>query len=27
MEKPVNGMNSPSEVGQRLIDQPEHPRW
>ena len=25
MEKPLDGMNSPSEVGQRLIDQPEHP--
>lgn len=25
MEKPLDGMNSPSGIGQRLIDQPEHP--
>ena len=25
MEKPVDGMNTRSEVGHRLIDQPEHP--
>ena len=25
MEKPVDGMNSPSEVGQRIIDKPELP--
>ena len=25
MEKPVDGMNLPSEVGQRIIDKPELP--
>ena len=25
MEKPVDGMNLPSEVGQRAIDKPELP--
>jgi hypothetical protein len=25
MEKPVDGMNLPTEVGQRIIDKPELP--
>ncbi len=25
MEKPLDGMNLPSEVGQRIIDKPELP--
>lgn len=26
MEKPVDGMNLPSEIGERVIDKPELPR-
>ena len=25
MEKPIDGMTSPGEVGKRIIDEPEHP--
>ena len=25
MEKPLDGMDSPTAVGQRIIDKPDHP--